>query len=979
MRIFIFFILILFYNKSLAQDDKKLNQYFSNQNYSLYVSYFENTFKSKDYDNIDSDLVANYIISLLKSNFNSSDVMLPSRKLKIISDNIESYIISNNSKTREKLLYEYGKSEFYKDRYKASIKFLSLLKNKHEEVNFLLGVSEFNNRNYNKSADYLKLVTDDIYLDRKNFYLGVISYLNDDFESALEFFSNSNDDNLESKYLQYLISINFLNKNYEETILFENRLNPNIENLDYCYFYIGKSYFILKDFKKTIGMLSKLQSKVDRVDEILFMTAYSHYMNGDSELSKSLFKELSYSSSVYSQYSSFYLGMIFLDEKNFNLAKNYFYASYKNETNVDYTKNSLINYAKSNYELGDYDLSIAVLNKYKNSYPDDDFTKIDDLLSENYFMTNNYSRIIQYLNSKNNISADDKVKFQYVTYQKGVGEFNRGNFKSSIKYFDLSKRYNLNKDIYIKSVLSKSEALFIGNLFKDAVNELLPIVNNKMNIYLKKKLFLQLGYSYFNLNDYINSSKYLKNYFDYKDNNFSSKDIDPLLRLADSYYASKNFNSSINYYNKALEFSNVNKNYITYQIGLCYYGLDDFTKSIEYMDKVITNSEKSLDDDAIFRKAQIYFENSEFDKSIINFNKIIDEYKFSEYIPYSLLNRGTSFFNLKSYDQAESDFLYILKNIFDENIQSQAILGMQKVVSFTNNFTQLNILISDYKSRFPDNDNVSKIQFDNIRNLYFNQKYDDLVSYVNEIDSKEEITFNKYETNYYLAESYFKTNKYNQASSVYKLLLDSINSKYYSRSLNRLAQIYLNLEEYNKSLLYFKKLEKNSKNNRERIDSYIGSLSNYYYLKNYDSVHFYSSQLNNFDKISFNNRNKINLLSAKSFIDAGNISNGIDMLLTTINLVNDESAAEANYILAKVFFSQSQKNQALETLYSLNENFSNYGYWVGKSYILIAEIFISMDEDFQANATLESLIENTDIDDISDQAKKLKAKINLNE
>jgi hypothetical protein len=274
---------------------------------------------------------------------------------------------------------------------------------------------------------------------------------------------------------------------------------------------------------------------------------------------------------------------------------------------------------------------------------------------------------------------------------------------------------------------------------------------------------------------------------------------------------------------------------------------------------------------------------------------------------------------------------------------------------------------------------VSKIQFDNIRNLYFNQKYYDLVTYVNEIDSKEEITFNKYETNYYLAESYFKTNKYNQASSVYKLLLDSINSKYYSRSLNRLAQIYLNLEEYNKSLLYFKKLEKNSKNNRERIDSYIGSLSNYYYLKNYDSVHFYSSQLNNFDKISFNNRNKINLLSAKSFIDAGNISNGIDMLLTTINLVNDESAAEANYILAKVFFSQSQKNQALETLYSLNENFSNYGYWVGKSYILIAEIFISMDEDFQANATLESLIENTDIDDISDQAKKLKAKINLNE
>ena len=87
MRLFILFILIVFCNKSLAQDNKKLNQYFSNQNYSLYVSYFENIFKSKDYDNIDPNLVANYIVSLLKSNFNSSDAMLPSRKLKIISDN----------------------------------------------------------------------------------------------------------------------------------------------------------------------------------------------------------------------------------------------------------------------------------------------------------------------------------------------------------------------------------------------------------------------------------------------------------------------------------------------------------------------------------------------------------------------------------------------------------------------------------------------------------------------------------------------------------------------------------------------------------------------------------------------------------------------------------------------------------------------------------------------------------------------------
>ena len=304
---------------------------------------------------------------------------------------------------------------------------------------------------------------------------------------------------------------------------------------------------------------------------------------------------------------------------------------------------------------------------------------------------------------------------------------------------------------------------------------------------------------------------------------------------------------------------------------------------------------------------------------------------------------------------------------------------MQKIVSYTNNFTQLNNLISEYKIRFPDNDNLLKIQFDNIRNLYFNQRYNELISYVSDIFSQEENIYNSYETNYYLAESYFKVSDYKNANEIYELLLDSINSKYYSRSLNRIAKINLDLKDYDKSLFYYKELEKNSKNNRERIDSYVGSLTNYYYLKDYDSVHYYSAQINSFDKISFNNRNKINLLSAKSYLDDGNISSGIDKLLTTINLVNDESAAEANYLLAKIFYDQSQNSQALETLYSLNENFSNYDYWVGKSYILIAEIFISMDEMFQANATLESLIENTQINEIKERASELKNKIIINE
>ena len=975
---FIFLLIIPFL--SFPQQDR-LDQYFSSKNYSMYISLFEDNFSLNQIDDLDSEVVSKYIISLLKSNFNSFGI-LPSRKLDNIKNKVESFILKNNSRTRDELLYEYGKSEFNLNRFKSSVIYLEKIKNKDDEINFLLGVGEFNNKNFEKSKIYLEEVSSYIYEDKKNLFLGIISYQREEFDLALNYFDNISDKDLEKQYLQYIISINYLREDYEATVKLSDRINNNrtlVDNIDYCFFFIGKALFILEDFNNSIITLNQIKNSIDREDEISFLIAYSNYILKNYEESKPIFKSLSDNSSDYSQLSSFYLGMIFLEEREFNLSKNYFYASYKNDKDEIYTKSSLLNYAKSLYELGDYDQSIAVLNKLKSTFPDFEVRQVNELISENYFMTNNYSRIISYLKSKDKITDEDKKKFQYVTYQKGVNEFNRGNFKNSIQYFDLSQRYNSDNDIFIKSHLNKSEAFFIGNMYKKASDEILKVINKEIDKKLKLELLKLLGYSLFNQNEYLESSKYLSNYFTLRDNDIQNDDMDLLLRLADSYYGSKNFKNAIETYNKSLKNNDTNKNYINYQIGLSYYGLDDFTNSILYMDRVISNPDKSLDDDAIFRKAQIYFENSEFDKSINNYTSLIENFKFSQYLPYSYINRATSYFNLKAYEQAEDDYLYVLKNFKDENIQSQAILGMQKTVSFTNSFSRLNLLISEYKNRFPDNDNILKIQFDNIRNLYFNQKYEDLVLYFKDITANDQVIYNEYETNYYLAESLFKLNENNSAKEAYFVLADSINSKYYTRSVNRLAQLYFKENNYEESLKYYKDLELISKNNREKIDSYVGSLTNYYFLKKFDSVQYYSQQINNFDKISFNNRNKINLLSAKSYLESGNTSTGIDKLLTTINLVKDESAAEANYLLAKIFFDQGQKNQALESLYSLNENFSNNQFWVGKSYILIAEIFISMGEDFQANATLESLIENTDIMIIKNEAEELINKLNTDD
>ena len=966
MRVTIILIILLFPLSLISQVKEKFNRLYLNEEYNILVDYFDNLYGNQDFKLIDNEVLSYYVISKLK--ISSLDIDKSFSSLNNIEiRNIKNHIDLSSDRYSDILKYEFGKYQYNNSKYKSAVKYLSQT-SEYADSNLMLGISYFNLKDFKVAKEYIDKI--DSNNSNRNLLLGAIEYMEDNYINSLEYLDKiENNDPTYQKALQYKISSHYFLKNYSKSVELETFINDQTENKDYCHYYIAESFLKLKKYDKTLSNLLNIKNYIDRENDIKFKIAYSYYMLGLNEESKSYFNELTNQKNKYSQKSFFYLGKIFQENDKINQAKNYFYAAYRDDKDDLYTKNALLNYSKSNYIIGDYDLSIATLEKLKVEFPNFKLDEVNGLISENYFLTNNYDKIITYLSSLKTISKLDRNKFQFITYQRGVREFNKGNFKNSIKYFNLSSRYNVNNDIYIKSLINKSEALFIGNKYNESKNVLLTLLKYKpIPETLLLKAQLSLAYTYYNLNEYEEASKYFKIYIDseLKNKNEEVFNSDIYLRLADSYYASKNFKKAIESYEKISE-KKSDKNYLNYQIGLSYNGINKNNQSIEFLDKVIDEGKNSLVDDALFRKAQIYLESSEFDNSILTQNKLIQFHPYSNYLPYAYLNRATCYFNLRAYDQSEEDYLYILKNIMDEKIQNEALLGYQKVVSFTKNYSVLNESISNFRKKFPNN-NIKKLQYENLRNLYFNQQYKEFINLMVSVDSMNEEVFNRHEINYYLAESHYKSNNMEKANIIYKKLLDSMNSKYFSRSLNRVANIYLKQQDYKNSLTYYKKLEKNHKNNREKVESFIGILSNYFYLKNYDSVQLYSSRISQIENISFNNRNKINLLKAKSYLQNENKTAAIDMLINTINLVQDESAAEASYILAEIFFTEGKKTQALETLYSLNENFNTFENWVGKSYLLIAKIFISMDETFQAKATLESLIDNTEIEEIKDLA-----------
>ena len=442
-----------------------------------------------------------------------------------------------------------GLSYYFLGEYTKSLVRLSKIKNRSEELKFILGVIYYQTNDFDKSIQYLNEIG--------NFY--------------------------ESKKLQYLINIYFLKGNYEKVLQYESQISENTENLDYVSYFIGKSHLIKENYEKSIDNLLKIKSDIDRGDEINFLVAYSYYMNGELKIAKNKFNELTKIRTKYKQLASYYLGSIFYDEGNYNTAKNYFYASYRENLDSSFTRNSLFNYSKCLFELGNYNLSIKTLEKLKSEFPKYKITEVNELISENYFLTNDYERILNYLNSIENKSNKEKQKFKFILYQKGVNNFNNGDFKNAIKYFRLSSEIDVeNIDLFTKSIYGMAEAYFITNQYEKSkilLNTYL-VEKSNYNRNIKLKSLKLMGYTLFNMNDYSNSAIYFDRYLESKNIkslvNINNEDLDVFIRLGDSYYASKNYRKSLFVYNKIIESEYLDKNYITYQIALCYYGLNQY-------------------------------------------------------------------------------------------------------------------------------------------------------------------------------------------------------------------------------------------------------------------------------------------------------------------------------------------------------------------------------------------------------------------
>lgn len=816
-----------------------------------------------------------------------------------------------------------------------------------------------------------------------SFYAGVINYQKNKFEEAYQDFQRIEDHPYyKNEAPNWIISSLYQLKRYDELLAYGEKILKSQRGntkLDDVALYVAEVYYEKGDYAAAVTSYERYKRMKPGVVPPTVALHYGHaqFRNGNYEGAITNLKPIGPGKDSVSQYASYILGISYLKTSNLTYALTSFDNAAKLDFNPVIKEEAAYNHAKVQLESGNNNEAVKEFNDFMAKYPQSKHTEeATELVAEGYASASNSVGAIKYIEGLSKRNAKINGTYQRLTYNQGVLEFNAQRFDNAIVMFDKSIKYPADEQLFISASYYKAESTYGLNKVDEAATLYSQISKNpKAGVYARKSLYA-LGYIYYNQKKYAQALTYFKEFT----NNIEG--IEPLMiedgfsRLADCYLAAKNYNEAIKTYEQVSAKGKVDKDYALFQKARAYVYMNREQEARKQFDQLISQYPQSRYlDDAYFQLADIDFQKQSYSAAVKGFTRMINEKPKSNAIPAALLRRAQSYYNLQVYEQAIVDFRKILTEYPDSPSASSALEGIQEAYTAVGRPEEFTQVLGVVRKNNPGNEKLEEVEFDNVRNLYYAEKYENAINSLQSFIQSYPASKHQYDANYFIASSYDKIGKVNEALEYFGKVVQQNKSTFVAAAAQRSAELEIGRGNYNNAVSNFRVLLRNSESKKEQAQAWVGLMDTYYTLKSYDSTLYYAKEVINAGNLIPGAVGKAQLYAGKVPYERGDLTKAGEEFKKIAASSKDEYGAEASYWSAMVLFKNKKYKEAETAIIDMGKNFEGYDYWRVRSFILLAEVYVGLNEMGQAKATLTSIIDNSDDKEAVELAKEKLAQI----
>jgi len=859
--------------------------------------------------------------------------------------------------------YKVGKYPYALKWYKkASLENLS--HEQLEDYNFKYGYSLFTTKNYTASKEYFgQLLDSQKYGAQAKYYYGYIAYSNDDYETADNYLGQVvSNANYKKNVSYYLADMNFKLGKFKKALELGEPLLATTKRDEFSQLskIVGESYFNLKQYSEAIPHLKNYKGtrgKWNNTD--YYMLGYAFYAQDEFENAISYFNKIIGGKNSVAQNAYYHLAECYLKLNKKTEALN----AFKNASQMDFEpqlqEDSFFNYAKLSYEIGNPYKSVPeVLQSFLNKFPKSAHSKeIKDLIISSYMSSGDYEGAIAYLEKEKDTKS---AIFQKASFYRGLQIFNTKDYTNAILFFEKSLKAPTDKKLSARTLFWLGEANFRLNNFDLALNNFNSFYANPFAKETPEfeNINYNLAYTYFKQKDYKHAAIEFQNYINKKPTD-TAKLEDSYLRLADTYYVSSDYKNAIKTYDIIIQNKAKHADYAQFQKAVSYGFLRQDDKKIEALNTFLRRYKKSqYKDDAYYVLANEYVDANNTKKAVEKYDYLINNMSRSPLVSKAMLKKGALYYNTDANDKALTTYKQVVTKFPNTVEAKQAVSSARQI------YVDLG-RVDEYASWVKTIDfiNVTDAELDNdmyesAERQYLQSNHQKAIEGFKKYLKEFPNGLHKLYANFYLAQSLFSENKTPETIPYYSFVVDAPRNEFTEQALSRLAQAYLENDNWQGAIPILQQLENESTSDHNTIFAKSNLMKGYYTQENFVNAVAYAEDVLGLPEIDNQVKSDAQIIIARAAIKTGEKAKAREAYKKVEKIATGELMAEALYYDAYFEYQDGSYRISNKIVQKIASEYSNYKYWGGKALIIMAKNNYALKDAFQATYILESVIKN---------------------
>ena len=852
----------------------------------------------------------------------------------------------------------------------ADLDYLTL--SEQEDYSFRSAYTQLQLQNMEEATRYFGLLSQNSskYRDAADFYLGYIEYSNGNYNSALQRFNRlRNHPEYEEEIAFYTAQASFFDGRIQESInlstAFIDRYPHSIHNTE-LYRILGNSYYRLGQPTRAIPYYERYMYVADQPlrGDAYFM-GLSYFETGKYSEALKMFQQSVGDSDELTQNAQLQLGQTYLKLNQKQQAQMAFEAASRVNYNTEVRETAMFNYAllahETNFSV--FSESITLFENFLREYPNSKYRdQVNDILAETFLTTKDYRAALNAMNRINNPANRILEAKQMVLFQLGAQEFINGNMTDAIQNFNNSIAIgNINSNARNSALYWRGEAYYRMGNFANATSDFRQFTQNATSADANWALgWYNLGYSHFQQQQYRPAVEAFQRYISAETDRKKSEYADALNRIGDSYYFNRNFSDAERYYSQAADVNPSAADYSAYQRAFVLGLQHNFQGKINALDNLMSRYPNSqYFDDALYEKSRALTMLNREVEAIAVLQRLLNDFPKSPLASQGGVQLGQLYYNTGNYQQSINAYKSVISNFPGSDDARNALISMETVYRDMNDIQSY----VDYANALPGGLRITTSKQDSLTYLAAESVY----MRGNRTDAQSAMTryLQTYpngayssDAHYYLGVIADENKNKDQALSHFRRVIDAGNIRFLDNALIYTAETEYKNGNLRQALADYSRLANSARNATNKQLGQMGVVRAQSQLGNYHEAARAATELLANSNLSPEAVTETRYLRGKAYMQVNENDNAIADFQFISNDTRSVYGAEAQYILADIFYRWKSYDRAEEQVKEFMQKGTPHQYWMARSMIVLSDTYMAKGDEFQAKQYIESLKNN---------------------